>query len=425
LKIIYSINLIKFDSLEIEEAPDWPSGQSPHGVINGGNAMKLSKKFLHWGPLSALCLIFTIGLSTTLVHARWWPITTFFGCLDLIIFLSWNYLVLKNMILSSKIGGGYVSLGWMPHKKEFESRLQFCKKCNGYKVPRSHHCSKCDRCVLKMDHHCPWINNCVGHRNQVCFIKFLFFAVIGSIHSAIVLTICLSNTIIPGFLHSYLRISIGRRINSLSLLIFAILGVGFAYGVILAVGILLIVQLKSVKANKTAIEDYICKKAEYRTQPEPFIFPYNLGIQRNIAEVFFHLTSRNGIWWPILKGTTQFSFTEEQLAQKAVKSEQARIIRVVINFSGGFFSSLFIGIRLFCSQPWTSEPRLPIREGEIYLVTRINRRWLYGYKLNETSTLESDDDTHSVTLDSGSNTLIDGKIPLRGWFPKECVLALK
>jgi palmitoyltransferase len=56
--------------------------------------------------------------------------------------------------------------------------VRFCKKCDSYKPPRSHHCKQCKRCVLKMDHHCPYINNCVGYMNYGYFIRFIY-SVIG------------------------------------------------------------------------------------------------------------------------------------------------------------------------------------------------------------------------------------------------------
>lgn len=42
---------------------------------------------------------------------------------------------------------------------------------------------------MKMDHHCPWINNCCGHYNHANFVTFLLFAVVGAIHSSILLCI--------------------------------------------------------------------------------------------------------------------------------------------------------------------------------------------------------------------------------------------
>ncbi|CAD6905183.1 unnamed protein product [Tilletia controversa] len=51
---------------------------------------------------------------------------------------------------------------------------RFCKTCNSYKPPRTHHCKQCRSCTLKMDHHCPWIANCIGHNNAPHFLRFLY-----------------------------------------------------------------------------------------------------------------------------------------------------------------------------------------------------------------------------------------------------------
>eukprot|EP01126_Amoeba_proteus_P037585 TRINITY_DN3885_c0_g1_i26.p1 TRINITY_DN3885_c0_g1~~TRINITY_DN3885_c0_g1_i26.p1 ORF type:complete len:101 (-),score=9.86 TRINITY_DN3885_c0_g1_i26:1629-1931(-) len=32
-------------------------------------------------------------------------------------------------------------------------KLRYCKKCENWKLPRTHHCSMCGRCVVRMDHH--------------------------------------------------------------------------------------------------------------------------------------------------------------------------------------------------------------------------------------------------------------------------------
>lgn len=64
---------------------------------------------------------------------------------------------------------------------------RYCKTCNGYKPPRTHHCSSCNRCVLKMDHHCPYINNCVGFSNYCHFIRFLVYVNISTIYLLVLL----------------------------------------------------------------------------------------------------------------------------------------------------------------------------------------------------------------------------------------------
>lgn len=76
----------------------------------------------------------------------------------------------------------------MPHSqmhmevKRSTHEPRYCRTCNGYKPPRTHHCRSCGRCVLKMDHHCPWINNCVGFANYGHFIRFIVYVIISAIY---------------------------------------------------------------------------------------------------------------------------------------------------------------------------------------------------------------------------------------------------
>ena len=55
---------------------------------------------------------------------------------------------------------------------------KFCKKCNIFMPPRSHHCKYCDKCILKRDHHCNMVGNCVGYNNQRFFIVLTVYAMI-------------------------------------------------------------------------------------------------------------------------------------------------------------------------------------------------------------------------------------------------------
>ncbi len=54
-----------------------------------------------------------------------------------------------------------------------EVPTKFCKTCNIWRPPRTHHCRICDNCIETADHHCVWINNCVGRRNYRFFFTFL------------------------------------------------------------------------------------------------------------------------------------------------------------------------------------------------------------------------------------------------------------
>ncbi|KAL3077483.1 hypothetical protein niasHS_012189 [Heterodera schachtii] len=218
-------------------------------------------QWLHWGPISATLLVVFVGFSTSLVHVSWWDISTLSGALVFMLFLLWNYLVLRYLYVACLLGAGYSKIGWHPQDEEEWEYFRYCYRCLAFKAPRVHHCSKCNRCVLLMDHHCPWINNCVGQRNQIYFIKFLFVSIVGSVHAAVVLTSCLYQVIFffmlqnPDSVQQHpLQSPPDLSISSFYLLIASIFAVGLSYGVIIAVGILLIVQLRSIYLDRTGIE---------------------------------------------------------------------------------------------------------------------------------------------------------------------------
>jgi hypothetical protein len=74
-----------------------------------------------------------------------------------------------------------------PAKKEDEKFLQYCKICEGFKPPRSHHCQSCGHCVAKMDHHCPWINSCVGNKNHAAFLGFVCSVPVGCTYAMVII----------------------------------------------------------------------------------------------------------------------------------------------------------------------------------------------------------------------------------------------
>ncbi|KHJ97529.1 DHHC zinc finger domain protein [Oesophagostomum dentatum] len=279
--------------IEIVEAPHWKPN------LDVGMKQSLPRnRLLHWGPMIALSITFYIGCVSSYFAVMWWPLTTIGGYLHLILFFFWNYSTMVNLARASFIGAGHVPLGWTPdsevpnEKDSFDSLLQWCEPCAGYKVPRSHHCSNCGRCCMKMDHHCPWINNCVGHRNHAFFVRFLLSAVIGCIHAVVILIASFYHAI---NLNYYYRFGDGTEpevILTFWSLIAMIIGSAFAFGVVVGVGGLLYIQLKYIKNNKTGIEEYIEQKAaSYRLEEEcdweKFVYPYDLGWKRNFREVLF------------------------------------------------------------------------------------------------------------------------------------------
>ncbi|KAM6442947.1 palmitoyltransferase ZDHHC6 isoform 4-T4 [Liasis olivaceus] len=321
--------------------------------------------------------------------------------------------------------------------------LQYCKLCQSYKAPRSHHCRKCNRCVMKMDHHCPWINNCCGFQNHASFTLFLLLAPLGCIHAAFIFVMTmytqLYNRVSFGWSSVKIDISAARRdphpIIPFGLSAFAasLFALGLALGTTLAVGMLFVIQMKVILRNKTSIESWIEEKAKDRIQyyqtREIFIFPYDLGSKwDNFKQVFTWSGSPegDGLEWPVREGCHQYSLTIEQLKQKADKRVRSVQYQAVEDYNGAC-CPITKGLRTFFTTPCTEEPRIVLRKGDHILATRglklvslymINsnffkcavcliiffffcRHWLYGDKITDMATN-------------------DGK-RIRGWFPRNCV----
>ena len=58
----------------------------------------------------------------------------------------------------------------------------------------------------------------------------------------------------------------------------------------------------------TTIEDWIVNKANSRKRSSPFIYPYNLGIKKNIKQVLFESLS-DGITWQVKEDCNQYTLT--------------------------------------------------------------------------------------------------------------------
>ncbi|KAF1449925.1 Palmitoyltransferase ZDHHC6, partial [Spheniscus mendiculus] len=295
--------------------------------------------------------------------------------------------------------------------------LQYCKVCQSYKAPRSHHCRKCNRCVMKMDHHCPWINNCCGYQNHASFTLFLLLAPLGCIHASFIFVMTmytqLYNRISFGWSSVKIDMSAAKRdprpIIPFGLSAFAasLFALGLALGTTIAVGMLFIIQMKVILTNKTSIESWIEEKAKDRIQyyqtGETFIFPYDTGSKwKNFKQVFTWsgIPEGDGLDWPVRDGCHQYSLTIEQLKQKADKRVRSVRYRAVEDYSG-VCCPVTKGVETFFTTPCTEEPRIALSKGDLILATRGLKHWMYGEKI----------------LDSAA----DGGIRERGWFPRKCV----
>jgi len=362
-------------------------------------------RVFHWGPLVALGIIKWVTLATLYCTSMLWPPSeSLFGLVYTLLFSCLSSLTFYHFLSALSIGPGYLPPNWRPDNPEDCSQLQFCSQCSCYKAPRSHHCRRCARCVMKMDHHCPWINTCVGHLNHGHFLAFLASAVSGCAMATVSLTLSLYYGLNRTW---YLYYGTGQEpqvILTLWSLLGALFGLGLSLGVVVAVGMLLFFQVKSILKNQTGIEDWIKEKADYRLRRSEttFQWPYDLGRWDNWRQVvgLSCRPSTDGIVWPVVEGCDQYTLTREQLKQKEDKRERTREYQIVRSYSGAWFP-LSQGLSVCCRPPCTDEPRIRLTAGMVVRVTRWKRYWLYG----------------DLVLDQG-------EARTRGWFPRQCAAEL-
>jgi len=254
-----------------------------------------------------------------------------------------------------------------------------------------------------MDHHCPWINNCVGHTNHGHFTAFLASAVSGCSMACIALIMALYYGLNRSYYQFYGRGTEPRVVLTLWSLLAALFGLGLAIGVVIAVGLLLYFQLRSILRNQTGIEDWIREKAEYRTRHEDlkFIWPYDLGWAENLRQVLTWSCRPlgDGLVWDVVGGCDQYSLTREQLRQKEDKRGRTREYTATNHYSGAW-CPLSQGLGVACHPPCTDEPRIPLTPGDLVRVTRWKKHWLYGDKV--------------LGAAQGDSQRV------RGWFPRRC-----
>lgn len=242
-------------------------------VIKFENLQEL-KRLCHWGPIIALGVIAICSTMAMIDSVLWyWPLHTTGGSVNFIMLINWTVMIVYNYFNAMFVGPGFVPLGWKPENSQDSMYLQYCKVCQAYKAPRSHHCRKCNRCVMKMDHHCPWINNCCGYQNHASFILFLLLAPLGCIHAAFIFVMTmytqLYNRLSFGWNTVKIDMSAAQRdplpIVPFGLAAFAatLFALGLALGTTIAVGMLFIIQMKIILRNKTSIESWIEEKVNF------------------------------------------------------------------------------------------------------------------------------------------------------------------
>jgi len=405
-------------------------------------------RICHWGPIVALGIIKWVSLSTVYSCTMWWPPFDFAGgggggwggLVNLMAFLTFSSLTTFHFFCAMCDGPGYLPKHWAPKKESDQRYLQYCEACQGWKAPRAHHCRKCGACVMKMDHHCPWINNCVGHFNHGHFIGFLFFAIVGCAQASYILAVTLYYGLHRSWFHYYGTGQEPKVALTIWTLLMIMFGLGLAIGVVIAVGALLFLQLRSVLRNQTGIEDWIIEKADYRRKEngdtQLFVNPYNLGRWRNLFGVLTLscVPPGDGVRWETREGCDDYTLTREQLEQKKEKRLRTREYQIVRPYSGHLCPVFSFGFKIGCCIPCTDEPRIQLDKGDVVKVTRWKKRWLYGDKVLSTVNSSGDSSTpdhtsaqkESATAPIAKTSQQQQPSPAptrsRGWFPRKCAV---
>ncbi|KIM70265.1 hypothetical protein SCLCIDRAFT_1161245 [Scleroderma citrinum Foug A] len=195
-------------------------------------------------------------------------------------------MLLHSYYLCIVTNPGRVPDGWKPDTstgdglevKKLTGKPRYCRTCNKYKPPRSHHCRRCDFCVLRMDHHCPWVNNCIGHYNFGHFLRFLFFV-----------DACCSYHLFMVTRRAFWFM--GRRYfdePTFAELLFIVTNYVTVVPVLLIVGAMSLYQFYGLLVNTTTIERFEKDKAAILRRHGKFHemkYPYNLGAWRNVTSV--------------------------------------------------------------------------------------------------------------------------------------------
>ncbi|KAG0168899.1 Palmitoyltransferase [Apophysomyces sp. BC1034] len=216
-----------------------------------------------------------------------------------------NLLVLMvyyNYYLAITTDPGKVPTDWEPPSSLVPSKEnrtlgitgpRFCKSCDLYKPPRSHHCRYCKRCVLKMDHHCPWINNCVGHGNYNHFLRFVFYVDFACFY-VVALLVWRIRSIMDDIRH--FRFEAEPTMTEVT---FMVINFVLACVVLFCVGILSMYHLYCLARNQSTIEAWERGKVESlirRGKIAAVNFPFDVGIYQNICAV---LGNNPFLWlWP-------------------------------------------------------------------------------------------------------------------------------
>ena len=74
----------------------------------------------HWGPLTALTIIFTLFIAGVYSSLVWWPPVKFTGILNLCLLVVFLFCILYNFIKAAWVGPGYVPSQWKPVSRKLK-----------------------------------------------------------------------------------------------------------------------------------------------------------------------------------------------------------------------------------------------------------------------------------------------------------------
>lgn len=173
--------------------------------------MSVLKRLFHWGPL--VSMLITVAITYAMMSIQTGPMWRY-------IFLITNCLALHSMWCATFIRPDDM-IKPLDEKASGEGSLDhsYSRKKLPNKSANNKFCRQCKQVVLDRHHHCYMINNCVGKHNEQYFIRFLTFALVATLQSAVFLTIDI--------------------IASESIVIINLSSIGLSIGVLIAVTVLL------------------------------------------------------------------------------------------------------------------------------------------------------------------------------------------
>jgi len=156
---------------------------------------------------------------------------------------------------------------------------KWCKVCENWKPPRSHHCKDINVCVLKLDHYCPWVYNAVGYRNHKFFILFLFYA---SAALTYFLICCITRVI-----YDVTYRQRGKMVFTIPEVVLFLIQLVLTLPVTIGIISLFCYQISCLVSNTTNIETFVLKRYKRGAKKYGINYKwfYDFGTLHNVRQV--------------------------------------------------------------------------------------------------------------------------------------------